>query len=339
MAERSIHLGDSPLTDPRALLGSALVHGLILLAASFVMYQASAPRSEPEPSRTMRAEFDDAVDNRARLRAGGGTGAQGGEGRREIRVATEADASEGSARKSAEDALLAEIVPTTPAAPAPTEKDVPGPETTGVGVLPGLGMGGGGGSGGGSGGGKGRGIGPGTEFFGARDHADSFAYVIDCSGSMGSRNALDIAKRELLTSLDVLPPDALFGVVFYNSKATIFSDPEGRIGLMKATAANKSRVRTQLTSVEAMGGTDHMLALRTALALNAEVIFFLTDAASMTDSDVRDVLKIAGKTRIQTVEFGVGIDLGEQKPLRSLAERTGASYRYINVEGFRGMRR
>ena len=28
------------------------------------------------------------------------------------------------------------------------------------------------------------------EFFGARDHAHSFAYVIDCSGSMATRNSL-----------------------------------------------------------------------------------------------------------------------------------------------------
>ena len=68
---------------------------------------------------------------------------------------------------------------------------------------------------GGSGGGLGRGIGPGTEFFGAREHGHSFAYVIDCSGSMGLRNSLEVAKRELLASLNQLPPDARFSVIWF----------------------------------------------------------------------------------------------------------------------------
>src|SRR5918993_522688 len=89
--------------------------------------------------------------------------------------------------------------------PLTDPRSLPGPQSGGVGVLPGPGLGGGGGSGGGSGGGVGRGVGPGTEFFGARERAGSFAYVIDCSGSMATRNALDVAKRELLGSLGQLP--------------------------------------------------------------------------------------------------------------------------------------
>ena len=34
---------------------------------------------------------------------------------------------------------------------------------------------------------------------------------------MTNRGSIDIAKGELLASLDRLPPDARFGVVFYNS--------------------------------------------------------------------------------------------------------------------------
>ena len=125
-------------------------------------------------------------------------------------------------------------------------------------------MGGGGGAGGGSGGGAGRGVGPGTEFFGAREHGQSFAYVIDCSGSMSLRDALEVAKRELLASLNQLPPDARFAVVFYNEKPRVFSDPNGQQGMMPATMANKVRVQNQLLTVAPDGGTNHMMALRTA---------------------------------------------------------------------------
>ena len=140
----------------------------------------------------------------------------------------------------AADALLNEILPSTAQQPAEAlQRALPGPQTTGVGLIPGSGLGGGGG---GSGGGIGRGIGPGTEFFGAREHGHSFAYVIDRSGSMGWWNSLEVAKRELLASLNQLPPDARFSVIFYNGGARVFADPSGQQGWMPATKANKERV-------------------------------------------------------------------------------------------------
>src|SRR5262249_34166842 len=233
------------------------------------------------------------------------------------------------------DALLAEILPSSqPLGEETLQKALPGPQTVGQGLIPGSGSGGGGGSGGGSGGGIGRGIGPGTQFFGARDHAHSFAYVIDCSGSMATRNSLDIAKRELLASLNQLPPDAEFAVVFYNLLARMLSDPQGHRGLMAATAANKKRIQDQLASILPDGGTDHMAALRAALTLKPEVIFFLTDADLMTNGDVNEILAEAGTTRIQAVEFGRGVNLGERTPLRRLAATTGGAYLYIDVSQF-----
>jgi hypothetical protein len=234
------------------------------------------------------------------------------------------------------DALLAEILP-APATSDAVQQALPGPQTSSLGLLPGggAGTGGGGGSGGGVGGGVGRGVGPGTEFFGARENAHSFAYVIDCSGSMATRNSLEVAKRELTSSLNQLPPDAQFAVVFYNLQATVFSDPAGRKGMMAATATNKARVANQLGLVGPDGGTDHMLALRSALSMRPEVIFFLTDADLMTQGDVSSVLAQSGSTRIQAVEFGRGFELGGQtNPLRRLATATGGTYRYIDVTRF-----
>ena len=103
---------------------------------------------------------------------------------------------------------------------------------------------------------------------------------------------------------------------------------------MAATTANKARMQTQLATVTADGGTDHMLALRTALGLKPEVIFFLTDADLMTNSDVNEILAEVGATRIQAVEFGRGITLGQQTPLARLATTTGGSYLYVDVSKF-----
>jgi hypothetical protein len=151
---------------------------------------------------------------------------------------------------------------------------------------------------------------------------------------MATRNSLEIAKRELLTSLNQLPPDAQFGVIFYNLRAFDPIDPQGRPMLMAATVANKELVRQRLAPVIPDGGTEHMLALRAAMTLHTEVIYFLTDADLMTNSDVSEVLAQAGATRIHCIEFGRGSDIGGSGPLRRLASASGGTYRYIDVIKF-----
>jgi hypothetical protein len=329
--------GDTPLTDPRSLTSSLLFHGLIVLLGWLAVLNVAVPATEPV-SRPIRAEIGP-VDNRANPDAvagegGGSPGEIGGTSKVPITSPDNQDSMAATSLDPA-DALLAEILPSSqPLGPEAMQKALPGPQTIGQGLIPGSGPGGGGGSGGGSGGGVGRGIGPGTQFFGARDHAHSFAYVIDCSGSMASHSSLEVAKRELLQSLEQLPPDAEFAVVFYNMTPRMLSDPLGNKGRMSATSSDKARIRSQLSAVVPDGGTDHMAALRAALALKPEVIFFLTDADLMTNTDVNEILSEAGTTRIQAVEFGRGINLGERTPLRRLATATGGAYLYIDVSQF-----
>ena len=329
------------MTDPRSLGGSILFHGLMLALASAVALSATLP-SEPEGPQVLRGEIDP-VDNRAKPGEGGGSAGELGGERLATALTPVAPAGSSTPVAAPADALLSEILPQAPnaATSEAVQQVLPGPQTSGFGLIPGPGAGGGGGggSGGGAGGGVGRGVGPGTEFFGAREHAGSFAYVIDCSGSMATRGSLDVAKRELINSLDRLPPDARFGVIFYNLHATVFTDPQGRRTMMAATTGNKGRVHQQLQRIVPDGGTDHMTALRAALALRPEVIFFLTDADLMTSGDVQAILADAGSTRIQAVEFGRGVELsGLANPLRTLAHATGGTYRYIDVTTFPGAR-
>ena len=339
-ARPHLHLGETPMTDPRSLGSSALVHTVLILVGSLTVLNVSLPRTAEERQTVMKGELEP-VDNRVNSKksagsgGGGSPGEIGGLGSVAFLAPPSPENPQASMPDRAADDLLSEILPSTAQKPADViQRALPGPQTTGMGLVPGSGTGGGGGSGGGSGGGVGRGIGPGTEFFGAREHGRSFAYVIDCSGSMATRNSLEVAKRELLASLNVLPPDARFSVIFYNLRVRVFTDPGGQQGLMPATSVNKTRVQNQLRAVGPDGGTDHMLALRTALGLKPEVVFFLTDADLMSNNDVNEILAEAGGSRIQAVEFGRGSDLGMETPLRRLATTTGGTYRYIDVTSF-----
>ncbi len=334
-----IELGQTPLTDVRSLGGSALFHALVVVVASFSILNAAMPVTESTRPKAINAEIDP-VDNRESVpsspgEGGGGPGEIGGTSSLPFVSAVDGTKHQEATRDPVADNLLAEILPNPQPKPSEAhQRALPGPRTTGQGLMPGSGAGGGGGLGGGSGGGASRGIGPGTQFFGARDHAHSFAYLIDCSGSMATRNSLDIAKREMLASINQLPPDAQFAVIFYTLQTHTLSDPHGRKGLMAATTTNKTRVQAQLEAIPPLGGTDHMFALREALKLKPEVIFFLTDADSMTNGDVDDILKEVGTTRIQAVEFGWGVVLGQKTPLGRLATTTGGSYLYIDVHKF-----
>lgn len=239
-------LGESPLTDPRSLGSSAILHAVLLVAASFTVYSAVRP-SNSETRPALRGEIDP-VDNRADKKVsgegGGSPGELGGLGSVAFLAPASGDTPEGAGLDPAADALLSEILPTTvQKPPEDLKRALPGPQTTGLGLIPGLGAGGGGGAGGGSGGGVGRGTGPGTEFFGAKEHGRSFAYVIDCSGSMAMRNSLEVAKRELLASLNQLPPDVQFSVIFYNNKPRVFTDPKARRGSCRPRRATRRAYR------------------------------------------------------------------------------------------------
>jgi hypothetical protein len=337
---KTIELGESPLTDVRALGSSALFHALVVLLASLTVLNVAMPfGGNSARPRALYAELDP-VDNRASVppspgEGGGSPGEIGGTSRVPFVSTVDGKKPQQATRDPVAENLLAEILPNPqPKSADAAQRALPGPQTTGEGLLPGSGSGGGEGVGGGSAGGAGRSIGPGTQFFGAKDHAHSFTYVIDCSGSMATCSSLDVAKREMMASINQLAPDAEFAVIFYNHQTRILNDPQGNKGRMAATAMNKARVQSQLEAVSPLGGTDHMLALRDALKVKSEVIFFLTDAEMISNSDIDEILTEVGSTRIQAIEFGFGMSLGQRTPLSRLATTTGGTYRYIDVSRF-----
>ena len=318
--------GESPLTDGRSILSSAALHVLLLA----VLISVPIPRLasfEASTTLTLVGEVVDPAEPTPMVPTptpGGAPGDLGGLG--EIAVTVKGPGE--TANESALGRLLDEVLTTT-GTDGRNPPTPPLPSTTGLGLLADDSVGGGGGFGGGSGGGRGRGVGPGTEFFGVKENAGSFAYVIDTSGSMARNRALNVAKAELLASLERLPPEARFGVVFYSLTPRFYERT-----LLPANPAEKAKFRNYLENVKPFGGTDHIAALRESLKLGAEVVYFLTDAELMTESEAEEVLRQVGSTRIHAIEFGVGPDLSTTNPLKNLTRATGGSHRYIDTNTF-----
>jgi hypothetical protein len=175
-----------------------------------------------------------------------------------------------------------------------------------------------------------------TSFYGISGVGSTFVYVIDRSGSMGGtgRNALHAAKTELLASLDGLTDVQQFQILFYNDRVIQFEIPGRKGALIFGSDANKSLAANFVRSVEADGATRHEEALKAALRLSPEVVFFLTDAdePQMSAGQLSRLRRMnGGNASINCVEFGLGPSSGDKNFLAELAEQNGGQYRYVDI--------
>src|SRR4051812_26259730 len=68
-----LHFGETPLTDPRSLGSSTLVHAVLILVGSLTVLNVALPRAADERPTAMTGEVDP-VDNRADGKKAGGSG-------------------------------------------------------------------------------------------------------------------------------------------------------------------------------------------------------------------------------------------------------------------------
>ncbi len=174
-----------------------------------------------------------------------------------------------------------------------------------------------------------------TSLFGLAGEGYKFVYVFDRSGSMGGsgRDSLAAVKTELMRSLKNLDTVHQFQIIFYNETPVLFN-PTGTPGrLTFATEQNKDRVARFLETIKADGGTAHEDALRLAIRLHPDVIWFLTDAddPKLEPSQLEHIRNLAAGIVINTVEFGSGPKSAGASFLADLAHQNGGGYVYINI--------
>ena len=176
-----------------------------------------------------------------------------------------------------------------------------------------------------------------TEFFGIRAEAESFVYVVDCSGSMLGDGKFKVAKRELLSSLATLGPRQRFQIIFFNDVPKAMAEKARREdGFYPAIGSNKTGAAQFVASVRADGGTGQVAALRAALELKPDAVFFLSDANSPINARDLAAIRRANRagSRIHCVEFGRN-DLLLEGKLEALARDNGGGYQYRNVTKLR----
>lgn len=161
---------------------------------------------------------------------------------------------------------------------------------------------------------------------------NSFIFLIDRSQSMGGGGlgVLQDAGSELVRVLNRLTSKHRFQVAVYHDKTIYLQRRE----LLPATDEWKSLVPDFLGTKAAFGNTLHKDAILSALSLEPDVIFLLTDGGEpkLKDHEIRAIAKFAApKTSIHCIQFGSGPLRSSNNFLARLAAATGGEYGYVDV--------
>jgi uncharacterized protein with von Willebrand factor type A (vWA) domain len=169
--------------------------------------------------------------------------------------------------------------------------------------------------------------------FGVEGTGNKFVYLFDRSGSMEGA-PLATAKRRLIESIETIDELQQFHVIFFNQRLMPLRISGSRNRIPFATDRNKKLAARFIGSVKADGGTDRVAALRHALAIRPDVIFFLSDADDpMSAKEVAEIVRLNERLggQICVIEFGRGNAAPKSNFLMKLAQETGGQYAYVNV--------
>ncbi|MCA9129306.1 MAG: hypothetical protein KDB22_19605 [Planctomycetales bacterium] len=176
-----------------------------------------------------------------------------------------------------------------------------------------------------------------TSVFGIEGEGTRFLYVFDRSDSMNGHGQapLRAAKRELSQSIESLGEAHQFQIIFYNDTPLPYGGAATGPRLLRGEDRTKREALRYIRDMVAVGGTRHLDALKMALGLGPDVLFFLTDADTRppTQRSLEDLWSRAarGGTTIHSIQFGTKATPDSDNWIKLLAEETGGKYRYINV--------
>jgi len=152
-------------------------------------------------------------------------------------------------------------------------------------------------------------------------------YLIDDGSS--AHDSLDGIKQECLRSIRSLGPDRRFLIQFWKKTDTASYPASGTP--IAATSANADDAQTHLADVTAFGPTEIDIALKKAIAAQADEIVLITAKGFSLDADwQKTVLAIRGKSSVKIDCVAIG-DSADQGVLPKLATATGGKFARIGT--------
>lgn len=172
-----------------------------------------------------------------------------------------------------------------------------------------------------------------VKVFGVEGAGNKFVYLFDRSASMEG-SPLAAAKWELIKSLESIDELQQFHVIFFNQRIHSFDITAGSRRIAFGTDRNKKLAARFIKNITADGGTARFPALKYALALQPNVIFFLTDSVDpMSSKEMTDIARINERigAQICVIEFGADDKPPKRNFLTELARGSNGQYGYVNV--------
>lgn len=177
-------------------------------------------------------------------------------------------------------------------------------------------------SGTGTGAGLGSGADSGSGFFGLTPAGRRVVYVLDCSRSMNhphgsaAKTRFKRMKVELVKSVAALPPESQFFFTFFNSQPI----PMPSLTAVPATPGAVQQYLSWMQPLQADGDTEPTEAIRLALRLQPDVLYFLTDGSFIYRVQQELLHLQTGRTRLHTLAFETPLTDGQKEAKRLLAE-------------------
>lgn len=168
--------------------------------------------------------------------------------------------------------------------------------------------------------------GPGPNFFGIGQKARGarrIVYVVDRSGSM--LTTFDAVRKELRRSIQGLRRSQKFHVIFFNAGDPLENRPKK---LVPANGRQKQVFFDFVKTIQPEGSTDPIPAMRRALAVKPDLIYFLTDG----DFDPLLIEVLADwnqkqKVRIFTIAY---VSQAGSVLLEQIARENGGEFKFVS---------
>lgn len=184
--------------------------------------------------------------------------------------------------------------------------------------------------------------------WGVRVQANKIVYVVDFSGSIIV--AVDDLKRELKRSIGSLRSTQSFNVVIFYGEAGTggnrFQTEAFAAQLQPANEETRRRFFAWLDTKAPMGGTEPVAAVKRALALKPEAVFFFSDGY-FDDSAVAEIAQANRQTQAKIICFvfdelllseysGLPRETDGSRRLRRIAEQNRGSVKIVTGADLKG---